>query len=123
MRYSSIAVLCFALLFAVPAGATLVATYGFEDGSVQGWSAFVYAATPFNSTAEAFSGTHSLLDTTDSAGQFGPGISVSSLLLPGATYMITGELRLTAGESPPDANIGANFTMFRHDPLCSNGGI
>jgi len=42
---------------------------------------------------------------------------LSSVLLPGATYSITGELKLTPGESPTFAN----FTMKRSDPLCSGG--
>lgn len=95
----------------------VVATYDFEDGTTQGWTSFNGASTPVNSTAEAYTGTHSLLTTTGSNGAGGPSISLNSILLPGATYQITGYLRLTAGES----GSSANFTMKRVDPGCSGG--
>ena len=118
MSYSkSIIALCLALLCDCPARASVVATYDFEDGTTQGWSSFDGAATPSNSTSAAYSGTHSLLDTTNSGGAGGPGISLSSILLPGAAYTITGELRLTPGESATSAN----FTVKRSDPACSGG--
>jgi endo-1,4-beta-xylanase len=120
MRSSSIAVFSFVLLSGYPAQASVIATYDFEDGTVQGWTSFNNASAPFNSTAEAFSGTHSLLTSVNSTGEnSGPSISLNTILLPGATYTITGELRLTPGESTADvfANT-ANFTILRHDPLC-----
>jgi endo-1,4-beta-xylanase len=117
MRYLSIVALSSALLAGYPARASVIATYDFENGTVQGWTSFSGAATPANSTAEAFSGTHSLLTTTSSSGGGGPGISLSTILLPGATYTITGELMLTAGESATFAN----FSILRSDPLCTGG--
>lgn len=106
-----------ALFGAVQANAQVVATYDFEDGTTQGWASFNGASAPINSTAAAFSGTHSLLTTTGAAGQGGPSISVTSLLLPGATYTITGHVMLTSGESASNAN----FTVKRTDPACSGG--
>ncbi len=106
-----------ALFGAVQAYAQVVATYDFEDGTTQGWTSFNGASTPINSTAAAFSGTHSLLTTTGSAGQGGPSISVTSLLLPGAQYTITGHVMLTSGEAASNAN----FTVRRTDPACSGG--
>ena len=51
-------------------------TYDFEDGTAQGWGSFNGASTPTNSTAAAFSGTHSLLTNTNSSGaSSGPSIS------------------------------------------------
>ena len=117
MRYLGIVVLSSALLSGYAARASVIATYDFEDGTVQGWTSFNAASTPANTTAEAFSGTHSLLTTTSSTGAGGPGISLSTILLPGATYTITGELRLLAGESATNAN----FTIRRSDPLCNGG--
>ena len=58
-----------------------------------------------------------MLTTTSSSGTGGPGISLSSLFLPGAQYTITGFVELTAGESASDAN----FTIERTDPACSGG--
>jgi hypothetical protein len=40
--------------------------------------------------------------------------SLNSILLPGATYTITGEVMLIPGETATNAN----FTILRHDPLC-----
>ena len=106
-----------ALLQATPAAAQTVASYDFEDGSTQGWGSFNNATTPANSTAAAFSGTHSLLTTTNPSGtSSGPSIVLSGLL-PGATYQITGQLMLTSGE----AAVAANFTVDRQDPGCSGG--
>ncbi len=106
-----------ALYCAIPLAAQVVATYDFEDGTTQGWGSFNGASTPVNSTAAAYSGTHSLLTTTGSSGAGGPSIPMNSVLLPGATYQITGYLRLTDGESAASAN----FTMKRTDPGCSGG--
>jgi endo-1,4-beta-xylanase len=107
------------LLCASSIGAQTVATYDFEDGTAEGWSSFNNASTPVNSTAAAFSGTHSLLTTTGSAGQGGPSISLNTILQPGATYTITGYVELTNGESAA----AANFTIKSTDPnpSCSGG--
>jgi endo-1,4-beta-xylanase len=106
-----------ALLCARPAGAQTVATYDFEDGTTQGWSSFNNATTPVNTTAAAFSGTHSLLTTTNSSGSSsGPAVVLTGLT-PGATYQITGQVMLTSGE----AATAANFTVQRQDPGCSGG--
>ena len=95
-----------------PASAQVVAQYGFEDGTAQGWASFDGASTPVATTAAAHSGTDSLLTTTNSSGAGGPGIQLSlSSLVPGATYQITGFVLLTAGE--PATN--ANLTMRRDE--------
>src|ERR1019366_9903498 len=86
----SSAVLCLALFCASPIGAQVVAQYDFEDGTAMGWGSFNGASNPVNSTAAAYTGTHSLLTTTGSGGAGGPSIPMSSILLPGATYTITG---------------------------------
>jgi endo-1,4-beta-xylanase len=96
---------------------TTVATYSFEDGTADGWTSFNGASTPVNSTAAAYDGSHSLLTTTGSAGAGGPSIALTSTLQAGATYTITGWVRLTTGE----AATSANFTMKRSDPGCSGG--
>lgn len=97
--------------------AQVVATYGFEDGTAQGWSSFNGASAPVATSAAAHSGGYSLLTTTGSGGQGGPSISLSSVLSPGAQYTITAYVMLTSGESATSAN----FTMKRSDPSCSGG--
>lgn len=110
-------ILCLALLCVSPMGAQVVAQYDFEDGTAMGWSSFNGASNPVNSTAAAYTGTHSLLTTTNGSGAGGPSVPMSSILLPGATYQITGYLMLTSGETATSAN----FTMKRSDPGCSGG--
>ena len=105
------------LLFAGQLGAQTVATYSFEDGTADGWTSFNGASTPVATNAAAYSGSYSLLTTTNSSGAGGPSISLNSILLPGATYTITGYVMLTSGESATNAN----FTMKRSDPSCSGG--
>src|SRR5450631_2529893 len=89
-----LALFSIALWGAGSVSAQVVATFDFEDGTAQGWSSFNGASAPTNSTAAAFSGTHSLLTTTGSSGAGGPSIVLANLL-PGATYTITGHLMLT----------------------------
>ncbi len=110
-------ILCLSLLCAGPIHAQVVAQYDFEDGTTQGWISFNGASTPVNSTAAAFTGSHSLLTTTGSGGAGGPSITVSGVLLPGAQYTITANVMLTSGESASNAN----FTVKRSDPSCSGG--
>ena len=94
-----------------PAAAQVVAQYDFEDGTAQGWGSFNGASTPVSSTAAAFSGTHSLLTTTNSGGaSSGPSITLTGLT-PGATYTITGQVRLTSGETATNANFTVHGRM------------
>jgi endo-1,4-beta-xylanase len=83
----------------------------FEDGTLQGWGSFC-GATVANSTAAAESGTHSLLVSGRTQNCAGPSIQLSSLLLPLATYQITGWVQLTSAEAGPDQ---ANFTIQQVD--------
>ena len=83
----------------------------FEDGTSQGWGSFC-GATVTNSTAAAESGTHSLLVSGRTQNCAGPSIQLSSLLLPLATYQITGWVQLTSAEAGPDQ---ANFTIQQVD--------
>jgi len=117
--HTLVIVLAAALIAALPArraSAQIADQFDFEDGTTQGWFSFDNASAPANSTADAESGMHSLLTTTNSSGQGGPGIQLQNLI-PGATYQITGFIKLTSGE----AATAANFTVQRQDPGCSGG--
>ncbi|HKN74662.1 MAG TPA: endo-1,4-beta-xylanase [Candidatus Acidoferrum sp.] len=107
----------FALLWARSAGAQTVVTYSFEDGTADSWTSFNGASTPVATTAAAYSGSYSLLTTTNSSGAGGPSISLNGVLQAGATYTITGYVMLTSGETATNAN----FTIKRTDPSCSGG--
>ena len=97
--------------------AQTVATYDFEDATADNWISFFGASTPVATTAASYSGSESLLTSTSASGTGGPSIPLSSVLLPGAKYTITGWVRLTNGEGASSAN----FTMQRSDPSCSGG--
>ena len=112
---SAISLLSF--LFASHLGAQTVATYGFEDGTADGWSSFNGASAPVATNAASHGGSLSLLTTTGSGGAGGPSIMLNSVLLPGAKYTITGFIQLTPGESATNANL----TIRRSDPSCSGG--
>jgi endo-1,4-beta-xylanase len=107
----------FALLAARSAGAQTVATYSFEDATADGWTSFNGASTPVATNAAAYSGSYSLLTTTNSSGAGGPSVSLNGVLQAGATYTITGYVMLTSGETATSAN----FTIRRSDPSCSGG--
>jgi len=105
------------LLCASHLSAQTVATYSFEDGTANGWSSFFDASTPVATNAASYVGSYSLLTTTSSTGTGGPSISLSSTLLPGAKYTITGWIQLASGESAANAN----FSVKRSDLSCSGG--
>ena len=117
----SVPALALALIFVLagvaPGQAQTIATYGFEDGTADGWVSFFGASTPVASSAAAYSGSYSLLTTTSSSGSGGPSIPLTGVLQAGATYTITGFVMLTSGEGTANAN----FTVKRTDASCSGG--
>jgi endo-1,4-beta-xylanase len=113
----SFCLLFLAVLWSSAGTAQVVAQYGFEDSTPQGWVSFNNASTPVNSTAAAHSGTQSLLTTTNSSGgSSGPSLKLTNLV-PGASYTITGFVQLTSSETAT----AADFTVMRSDPGCSGG--
>ena len=100
-RIARLALLVLAVI--VPASAQSVATYNFDDGSIQGWSAYLPAAASMD---VARSASYSLKATTNADGSGGPGINLSiSNVQPGGKYSITGYLRLADGEAATNANL------------------
>ena len=61
----------------------------FEDGGLDGWSSRSGSSTLTNTTAEAHTGTHSLLVTKRVGNWDGPQISVSDKMYVGSTYNIS----------------------------------
>ena len=113
----SFCLLFLTVLWSNPGTAQVIAQYGFEDSTPQGWVSFNNASTPVNSTAAAHSGAQSLLTTTNSTGgSSGPSLKLTHLV-PGASYTITGFIQLTGGETAT----AANLTVMRSDPGCSGG--
>ncbi len=87
----------------------IIAQYGFEDGTTQGWAPRGGGVTLAASTEAAHSGTYSLKTTGRSAGWHGPSLNLLGTLQKDATYKISGYVRLVAGQ-PPSRLI---FTMQR----------
>lgn len=104
------------LLSAGRLDAQVVATYDFEDNKADGWTAFYGSSTPTATNAAAYNGSNSLLTSTSTTGTGGPSLSLNSVLLPGATYTITGYVKLASGAS----SANANFTIGRSDTGCSS---
>jgi endo-1,4-beta-xylanase len=69
-------------------------TSTFEDGGLDGWSSRTGSSSVTNSTAEAHTGTHSLLTTGRVANYDGPQINVSNKMYNGSEYNISGWVRL-----------------------------
>jgi GH35 family endo-1,4-beta-xylanase len=95
---SSVRVLLMAVAFGAAAGTlpAQVVSSDFEDGTLQGWTPFG-SPTLTNSTEAAHTGTHSLKTTNRTASFNGPSLDLQSQLLPGATYQISGWVRLVSG--------------------------
>ncbi len=69
-------------------------TSTFEDGGLDGWSSRSGSSSVTNTTADAHTGTHSLLTTGRIANYDGPSISVSDKLYVGSRYNISGWVKL-----------------------------
>ena len=66
----------------------------FEDGGLDGWSSRTGSSSVTNSTADAHTGTHSLLTTGRVANYDGPSINVSNKMYNGSEYNISGWVKL-----------------------------
>jgi endo-1,4-beta-xylanase len=78
---------------------TVIVQHDFEDGTTQGWGPRGSALVA-SSTEVAHTGTHSLKTTGRTANWNGPSLDVRALLQQGATYVISGYVRLVAGQLP-----------------------
>ncbi len=76
-------------------------TTTFEDGGLDGWSSRA-GATLTNTTADAHSGTHSLLITNRTAAYDGPQISVNNKMYNGSSYSISVWVKLAPTATQAD---------------------
>jgi endo-1,4-beta-xylanase len=74
-------------------------TSTFEDGGLDGWSSRSGSSTVTNSTAEAHTGTHSLLTTGRIANYDGPQINVSNKMYYGSVYNLSVWVLLTPADN------------------------
>jgi endo-1,4-beta-xylanase len=91
----------------------LITNSGFETNTT-GWSVFGGSATIASSTAQAHSGTHSLLITGRTQTYQGPQYSVLSVATPGTSYSLSLWGRLASGSSTGSLTVTLHYT-------CSGG--
>ena len=91
-----------------PQADELIKAYDFEDGTPQGW--YGSSATVAVTTDQAHSGTQSLEVTSRSASYGGPAINIIDLLEVGATYEISGCIRLIDGMTTTRTNFASAAT-------------
>jgi len=113
MRLTRQFLLSFAMALAVaaastPAAAQVIVSHDFEDGSTQGWFPRGGHALE-NSMDVANGGIRSLKTTGRTDTWMGPGLDLRTTLVAGATYQISGWVRLVAAE--PATNL--QFTVQR----------
>ncbi len=83
--------------------------YDFEDGTPQGWQGRGATITVVTDTVHT--GDYALLTIGRTAGWNGPALNVLNLLKVGATYEISGCIRLAAGASPARTNFALAYTV------------
>ena len=91
----------------------LITNSGFETNTT-GWSVFGGSATIASTTAQAHSGTQSLLITGRTQPYQGPQYSVLSLVTPGTSYTLSLWGRLPSGNSTGSLTVTLHYT-------CSGG--
>jgi len=98
-----------------------IASYGFEDGTTQGWygrgSAVVASV-----TTVTHEGSRSLGVTGRNGGWHGPGLDLLDLLVVGGTYRISGCIRLAAGTPVTRTNFTMEYRPGWFDQLAPVGG-
>jgi endo-1,4-beta-xylanase len=88
---------------------TIVAEYGFEDGTAQGWYGRGATVTVISNTVHT--GNYALQATDRTDGWNGPALNALNLLEVGATYEISGCIRLTDGMTTTRTNFGFEYTV------------
>ncbi len=91
-----------------PQADVVLATYGFEDGTTQGWYGRG-AAVVASVTTVAHEGARSLGVTGRNAGWNGPALNLLDLLIVGGTYRISGCIRLAAGTASTRTNFAVEY--------------
>jgi hypothetical protein len=90
-------------------GAQSLAQHGYEDSTAQGWVARGTGVTLASVTGTARTGTRSLRTTGRTQTWNGPSLDLRTLLTKGATYQISGYVRLVTGQAATDLS----FTVER----------
>ena len=74
-------------------------SFGFEDGTTQGWVSRGGVESVVNTTEQAHGGTHSLRVTGRQQTWQGPVRNVLNTIVPGASYIVTAWLRAADGQT------------------------
>ncbi|MBN1813374.1 MAG: endo-1,4-beta-xylanase [Anaerolineae bacterium] len=96
-----------------PPPSEVIALYNFDDDTTQGWGPHGPITVTTQVVSDTFrSSPNSLLTTGRSAGWHGAEVDVTSLLVPGVTYEISGCVRLVSGEPASRLHISMQSTVL-----------
>jgi len=83
----------------IPPPNTTGASAGFESGTLEGWASRTGGESVANSTADAHSGTHSLLTTNRTQTFQGPAFNVTNVMFNGSRYVVSLWAKLAPGQA------------------------
>ena len=82
----------------------------FEDGTVQGWSTRFNLNTVTNTTADAHTGSHSLLVTGRTLGFEGPARDITGKMCNGQQYWVEAWVKMAPGQPTTTVNLSLQYT-------------
>ncbi|KQN97053.1 carbohydrate binding domain-containing protein [Paenibacillus sp. Leaf72] len=95
-------------VYVAPAPSTETLLHDFEDGTTQGWSAQGDGVVAANSQEAASAGSRSLKISGRTASWQGPILNLTSFMKKGATYDISGKIKLSEGTPSSDILLTMN---------------
>ena len=82
----------------------------FEDGTKQGWGTRFNLGTVANTTADAHTGTHSLIVTGRTANFQGPAHDITGKICNGSQYWLEAWVKMAPGQPPTSINMSLQYT-------------
>ena len=82
----------------------------FEDGTTQGWSTRFNINTVTNTTADAHTGSHSLIVTGRTADFEGPALDITGKMCNGQQYWVEAWVKMAPGQQPTSINMSLQLT-------------
>ena len=82
----------------------------FEDGTTDGWSTRFNINTVTNTTADAHTGTHSLIVTGRTQNFEGPALDITGKMCNGQQYWVEAWVKMAPGQPPTSINMSLQFT-------------
>ncbi len=82
----------------------------FEDGNTDGWAPRFGLGAVANTTADAHTGTHSLLTTGRTATYQGPALDITGKMCNGQQYWVEAWVKMAPGQPPTSLNLSLQLT-------------